>query len=132
MKIVNSAWKGRIGVPDVRKDRSCHCLIRLARTKGSDRPGGINRFVRPKECNGLRCKRPSVMRPEAQLSDPMNWDTSEYDKTVWEDIRHGHAFISRALDIGREASPDPGAIEARGTGYPELGFCLVQLEDYQV
>ena len=51
------------------------------------------------------CNRPGGMRPEAQLSDPMNWDSSLYDKTVWEDIRHARATISRALDIGREALP---------------------------
>ena len=51
------------------------------------------------------CTRPNGMRPEAQLSDPMNWDTSLYDRTVWEDIWHAHAIISRVLDIGREALP---------------------------
>ena len=45
------------------------------------------------------------MRPEAQLSDPMNWDTSMYDKTVWEDFCHACAIVSRALDIMREALP---------------------------
>ena len=109
MKIVNSAWKGQIGIPDVRKDRSCHCLSRLARTKGSDRRGGENWLVRPNEskccCKDLLCNRPSGMRPEAQLSDPMSWDTSLYDKTVWEDIWHTCAIISQALDIGREALP---------------------------
>ena len=39
---------------------------------------------------------------KAQLSDPMNWNTSVYDKIFWEDIRHACA---RALDIGREALP---------------------------
>ena len=81
----------------------------LARTKGSDRHGGVNRFVRPNElkclCKGLMCNRPSGMRLEVQLSDPMNWDTSLYDKTVWEDIWHASVIISRALDIGREALP---------------------------
>ena len=49
-KIVDSAWKGRIRIPDVRNDRSCHCLSRLARTKGSVRHCGVNQFVcRPNE-----------------------------------------------------------------------------------
>ena len=46
------------------------------------------------------CNRPSGMRPEAQLSDRMNWYASLYDKNVCEDIQHTHANISRALDIG--------------------------------
>ena len=54
------------------------------------------------------CNRTSETRPEAQLSAPMNWDTSLYDTNVWEDIRHACAIISRVLDIGREALPDPG------------------------
>ena len=48
------------------------------------------------------------MRPAAQLSDPMNWDTSVYDKVFWEDIRHSCDIISRALDtpeLWREAVP---------------------------
>ena len=33
-----------------RSDRdSCHCLSRVARTRGSELRGGENRFVRPKE-----------------------------------------------------------------------------------
>ena len=48
VNIVNSAWKGRIGFPKERKDRSCQCLGRLARTNGSERCGGVNRFVRSK------------------------------------------------------------------------------------
>ena len=48
VKIVNPAWKGQIGIPDVRNDRSYHCLRRVARTKGSLH-GGVNRFVRPNE-----------------------------------------------------------------------------------
>ena len=48
---------------------------------------------------------PVVMRPEAQLSDPMNRDTSVYDKIFWEDIRHACVIISRTLGIGREALP---------------------------
>ena len=51
------------------------------------------------------CNHPSGMRPEAQLSDPMNWDTSLYEETDWKDIRRTCAIISRALDIGREALP---------------------------
>ena len=54
---------------------------------------------------GLKYRRPSRMRPEAQLSDPMNCDTSEYDRMLWEDILHTCAIISRALDTGREALP---------------------------
>ena len=108
-EINNFAWKGRIGIPDVRKDRSCHCPSMVARTKGSDRHGGVNRFVRHSEwnccCKGRMCNRPSGTRPQSQLSDPMNWDTSLYDKTIWEVIRHTHAIISRALDIEREALP---------------------------
>ena len=42
MKMVNSAWKGQIGIPDVRNDRSCHCLSRVT---GSERRGVENRFV---------------------------------------------------------------------------------------
>ena len=46
MKMVNSAWKGQIGIPDVRNYRFCHCLSRVARTTGSERRGVENRFVR--------------------------------------------------------------------------------------
>ena len=49
LKMVNSAWKGQIGIPDVRNDRFCHCLSRVARTKGSERRGVENQFVRPNE-----------------------------------------------------------------------------------
>ena len=86
----------------MRYDRSCHCLSRVARNKGSHRHSGVNRFVRPNEC---KCRGPSVMGPEAQLSDPVKLDTSEYDKIFWEDIQHACAIISQALDIGRESLP---------------------------
>ena len=66
------------------------------------------------------CSRPSGMSPEAQLSDAMNWDTSVYDRTDWEDIWHAHAIISRALDLGGKLFPDPGITKAPETGYPEL------------
>ena len=61
------------------------------------------------------------MRPEAQISDPKNWDTCVNDRTGWEDIQQARAIISRALDTGSEALPDPGVIKVRETGYPELG-----------
>ena len=99
VKMVNSAWKGQIGIPDVRNDRSCHCLSRVT---GSERHGVENQFVRPNE---LKCRLPSGMRPEAQLSNPINWDTSLYDKVFWEDIWHDMCHISRALNTGREALP---------------------------
>ena len=44
MKMVNSAWKGQIGIPDVRNDRFCHCLSRVARTTGSECREGENRL----------------------------------------------------------------------------------------
>ena len=47
------------------------------------------------------CSHLSGMRPEAQLSDSMICHV----KTVWKDIWQAHAFISGALDIGREALP---------------------------
>ena len=79
MKMVNSTWKGRIGIPDVRKDRSCHFLSRLTRTKGSDRRSGETGLSDLKSENLIvmasGVNDPSGMRPEAQLSDPMNWDT---------------------------------------------------------
>ena len=59
----------------------------------------------------------SGMRPEAQLSDPINWDTSLYDKVFWEDIRHAFA-ISPELWIGLlggKLSPNPRVIEAPET-----------------
>ena len=34
--MVNSTWKGQIGIPDVRNDGFCHCLSRIARTTGSE------------------------------------------------------------------------------------------------
>ena len=109
VKMVNFTWKGRIGIPDVRNDMSCHCLSRVARTKVSERRGSENRFVRPNElkchCNGLNCRGPSGMKLEALLRDPINWDTSVYHKVFWEDIRHACAIISRALYTGREALP---------------------------
>ena len=71
------------------------------------------------------CSRSSGMKLEAQLSDPMKWDTSLYDKTVWKDIQHARVIISRALIIGREALPDPGVFKAPETGCPEL--VLVQI-----
>ena len=75
-------------------------MSRLARTNGSELQGGVNRFVRPKDgkcgCNGLRCRGPSGIRPEAQMSDPMNWDL----------------LLSPELWIqGVKLSPDPGLIE---------------------
>ena len=91
-----SVWKGRIVIPDVRKDRSGQCLSRWPRTNGSEPHGSVNRLVRPKKlkccCNGLRCRRPSGMRPEAQLSDPISWNTCVYVRTVWEDIPHASAI----------------------------------------
>ena len=47
------------------------------------------------------------MRPEAQLSDPMKWDTSVYNKIIWEDINFGmHVLLSpEPFYIGREALP---------------------------
>ena len=42
-------WKGQIGIPDVRNDRFCHCLSRVARTTGSERRDVEKRFVRPNE-----------------------------------------------------------------------------------
>ena len=73
-------------------------------------------FVMASGVNG-----PSGMRPETQLSDPMNWDTSVKNRTVWEDIRHARAIIRVKL------SPDPGAIKARGTGFSELGPARILL-----
>ena len=49
VKLVSSAWKSRMRIQEVRKDRSCHCLSRLARTDGSEPRVGVNQFVRPKE-----------------------------------------------------------------------------------
>ena len=49
VKLVNSTWKGRMGIPEVRKDRVCHGLSRLARTNGSEPGVSANQFVRPKE-----------------------------------------------------------------------------------
>ena len=49
VKIVNSAWNVRRGIPEVRKRGSCQCSRRLARTRGSDRRSGVNRSVRPNE-----------------------------------------------------------------------------------
>ena len=45
VKMVNSAWKGQIGIPDVRNDRFCHCLSRVARTTGSERRGVEKRIL---------------------------------------------------------------------------------------
>ena len=60
MKMVNSAWKGQIGNPDVRNDRSCHCLSRVAKTTKSERRGVENWLLRPNECKcrckGLKCR----------------------------------------------------------------------------
>ena len=42
MKMVNSAWKGQIGFPDVRNDNFCHCLSRVARTTRSECRGVEN------------------------------------------------------------------------------------------
>ena len=74
VKLVSSAWKGRLGIQEVRKDRYCHCLSRLARTYGSEPRVGVKQFVRPKKCkchcNGLRYRQSSGIRPEVQTSDP--------------------------------------------------------------
>ena len=59
------------------------------------------------------------MRPGAQLSDSMSWDTSVYDKIFWEDVWHVCAIISRALEGGK-LYPDPRVTRAQETGYPEL------------
>ena len=64
------------------------------------------------------------MRPEAQLSDPINWDTSVYDKVFWEDIRHACTII---WILGGKVSPDPNVIEAPETGYPELVLVRILL-----
>ena len=45
MKMVNSAWKGQIGIPDVRNDRFCHYLSRVARTTGSEHRDVEKRFL---------------------------------------------------------------------------------------
>ena len=45
VKMVNSIWKGQIGIPDVRNDRFCHCLSRVARTTWSERLGVEKRFL---------------------------------------------------------------------------------------
>ena len=45
MKMVNSTWKGQIGIPDVRNNRFCHCLSRVARTTGSERRCVEKRFL---------------------------------------------------------------------------------------
>ena len=59
------------------------------------------------------------MRPEAQLSDPINWDTSVYDKIFCEDIRHSYAISPELWILGRKLSPDPSVMEAPETIYPE-------------
>ena len=67
------------------------------------------------------------MRPEAQLSDPIKWDTS---------VSHFSGFSGRILGVhvpylpelwilGGKLSPDPRVMEAPETGYPEL--VLVQI-----
>ena len=120
--IVNSAWEGRIGIPDVRNDRSCHYLSRVARTKGSDQHGGVNWFFRPNECKcrckGLMSNRPSRMRPEAQLSAPLNWDTSLYDKNVLRIFGTHVPLYREPWILGGKLSPDPGVTKAPETGYP--------------
>ena len=65
------------------------------------------------------------MRPEAQLSDPINWDTSVYDKVFWEDIRHVCVIFPELWILGGKLSPNPRVMEAPETGYPEL--VLVQI-----
>ena len=65
------------------------------------------------------------MRPEAQLSDPINWDTSLYDKVFWEDIRHACIISPELWILGGKLSLNPRVMEAPETGYPEL--VLVQI-----
>ena len=65
------------------------------------------------------------MRPEAQLSDPINWDASVYDKVFWEDIQHAYAISPELWILGGKLSPDPRITEALEAGYPEL--VLVQI-----
>ena len=72
------------------------------------------------------CNRPSGMRPEAQLSAPMNWDTSLYDKNVWEDIWMCYYLLSLGY-WKMKLSPDPDRTEAPETGYPELVLVWVLL-----
>ena len=55
------------------------------------------------------------MRPEAQLSDPINWDTSLYDKVFWEDIRHACAISPDLWILGGKLSPNPRVMEAPET-----------------
>ena len=49
VKMVNSTWKGQMGIPGVRNDRFCHCLSRVARPTGSEHRDVENRLVRPNE-----------------------------------------------------------------------------------
>ena len=65
------------------------------------------------------------MRPEAQLSDPINWDTSLYNKVFWEDIRHVCAISPELWILGGKLSPNPRVMKAPETRYPEL--VLVQI-----
>ena len=56
------------------------------------------------------------------MSDPMNWDTSLYDKTVSEDIWHARAWI-----LEGKLYADPGVTEAPDTGYPERVLVQISL-----
>ena len=47
----------------------------------------------------------STIRPEAQLSDPMDWDTCAYDRTGWENIWHARATISLTLHSRGDTLP---------------------------
>ena len=67
------------------------------------------------------------MRPEAQLSDPMNQDTFEYDRMLWEDFRRACALSPELWILGGKLSPDPSATEAPETGYSELVLVLISL-----
>ena len=58
------------------------------------------------------------MRPEAQLSVPMNWDTSVYDSIFWEE--KCVLFSPEPWILGRKLSPAPSITKAPETGYPEL------------
>ena len=66
------------------------------------------------------------MRPEAQLSDPINWDTSLYDKVFWEDIRHACAISPELWILRGKLSPNPRVMEApencSGSGFASFNL----------
>ena len=71
---------------------------------------------------------PSGMRPEAQLSDPMNCGTLLYTKKLTGRISGAHVQLSpKPWTLGGKLSPDSGITEAPETGYPELVLVTISL-----